>query len=125
MGDYHMKQNVTFSIGNIAIVDKINEKFSLFDSCFDGVFGRAKEVKETAKALAANRLGECVSTHRLTEVYPQEFFRELGFKESPAGGGCPRHLVFLGPLAILHPGLAGPDARVEGILSDDSPRDRL
>src|SRR3990167_139201 len=91
-----MKQNVTYSIGNIALIDKINEKLGLFDSCFDGVFGRAKEVKETAKALTANRLGECVSTHRLTEVYPQEFFRELGFKDTPAERNLYRNIERIG-----------------------------
>ena len=91
-----MKQNVTYSIGNVALIDKINEKFGLFDSCFDGVFGRAKEVKETAKALAANRLGGCVSTHRLTEVYPQEFFREVGFKDTPAERNLYRNIERIG-----------------------------
>ena len=91
-----MKQNVTYSIGNIALVDKINEKLGLFDSLFDKAFGRAKEVKETAKALAANRLGKCVSTHRLTEVYPEEFFQELGFKGVPAERNLYRNIERIG-----------------------------
>ncbi len=91
-----MKQNVTFSIGNVGIVDKVNEKFGLFDFLFDRVFGRAKDVKETAKVLTANRLGECVSTHRLTEVYPQEFFQELGFKGMPAERNLYRNIERIG-----------------------------
>ena len=91
-----MRQNVTYSIGNIALIEKVNEKFGFFDSLFDGVFGRAKEVKETAKALAANRLGACVSTHRLTEVYPKEFFLELGFNDIPAERNLYRNIERVG-----------------------------
>lgn len=91
-----MKANVTFSIGSIATVEKINVKFGLFDFLFDGVFGRAKNVKETAKTLVANRLGKCVSTHRLIDVYPEEFFCELGFKGLPAERNLYRNIERIG-----------------------------
>lgn len=91
-----MKQNVTYTIGNIALIDKINEKYGFFDSLFDGVFGRAKNVKETAKALISNRLSKCVSTHRLTDVYPEEFFCELGFSEKPKERGLYRNIERIG-----------------------------
>lgn len=91
-----MKKNVTYSIGNLALVDKINDRFGLFDSLFDGVFGRAKNVKESAKALVANRLDKCVSTHQLTAVYPAEFFCELGFDGVPAERGLYRSTERIG-----------------------------
>ncbi|MBI3190446.1 hypothetical protein HYZ41_01950 [archaeon] len=78
-----MQQNVTFSIGSIGIVDKINEKYNLFDSIFGAGFGRAKNISETAKLLITNRLDKSASVNRLDELYPLEFFRELGFKEIP------------------------------------------
>lgn len=91
-----MKRNVTYSIGSVALIEKINEKFGFFDSLFDGAFGRAKKVKETAKTLVANRLGECVSTHRLTDVYPEEFFCELGFGGVPVERGLYRNIERIG-----------------------------
>ena len=76
-------RNVTFSIGSIGIVDKINEKYGVLDSIFGNGFGRAKNIKETAKLLITNRLDKSVSVNRFTELYPAEFFREIGFKEIP------------------------------------------
>ena len=32
-----MKNNVTFSIGNLALIDKVNEKFGLFDHLFSNL----------------------------------------------------------------------------------------
>ena len=78
-----MKQNVTFSIGSIGIVDKINEKYGLIDSLFGNGFGRAKNIVQTAKLLISNRLDKAASVHRLPELYPEQFFQELGFKKTP------------------------------------------
>ncbi len=91
-----VKTNVTFSIGSIGIVDKINAEFSLFDFLFDKVFGRAKEVKETAKLLVSNRLDKCSSVHRLQDLYPQEFFEMLGFEGIPAERNLYRNIERIG-----------------------------
>jgi len=53
-------------------------------------------VKETAKALVANRLDKCVSTHRIPAVYPEEFFEELGFGGLPAERGLYRSIERIG-----------------------------
>ncbi|MEI7961654.1 MAG: hypothetical protein WCI04_04945, partial [archaeon] len=78
-----MKQNVTFSIGSIGLVDKINERYGLIDSLFGSGFGRAKNIVQTAKLLISNRLDKAASVHRLSELYPEQFFQELGFKKTP------------------------------------------
>lgn len=78
-----MKQSVAFSIGSIGIVDKINDKYDFINSIFGKGFGRAKNIPEIAKLLIGNRLGKCASVHRISELYPLEFFQELGFKETP------------------------------------------
>ena len=79
-----MQQNVTFSIGSIGIVDKVNEKYDLLNSIFGKGFGRTKNIPEIAKLLITNRLDKSASVHRLQELYPLEFFKELGFKEIPS-----------------------------------------
>ena len=44
-----MKNNVTFSIGNVAVIDKVNEKFGLFDFLFDNLGTKAKEKEDLQK----------------------------------------------------------------------------
>ena len=78
-----MKLNTSFSIGNIILINKVNAHFNFFDFIFQGLQGKAKHLKESAKAFIYNRLGKCVSINRLTEMYPKESFEYLGFKETP------------------------------------------
>ena len=53
-----MKQNVTFSIGNVALIDKVNEKYQLFNKLFDNLGTKAKNIKNSAKLFCYNRLGD-------------------------------------------------------------------
>ena len=91
-----MKTNVTFSIGNVALIDKINEKFQLFSRLFDNIGTKAKNIKNSAKLFSYNRLGDCVSINQLTSVYPEELFKQLGFKDMPAERSLYRDLERIG-----------------------------
>lgn len=91
-----MKQNVTFSIGNIAIIDKVNEKYQLFNKLFDNLGTKAKNIKNSAKLFCYNRLGDCVAINQLNEIYPEELFRQLSFKEVPAERSFYRDLNRIG-----------------------------
>lgn len=91
-----MRNNVTFPIGNIALIDKINLTFGFFDTILSGISLKAKTIKSSAKMLIYNRLGECVSIHRLLSVYPTEAFEHLGFKELPGERTLYRDLERLG-----------------------------
>jgi len=42
-------KSITFSLGSVAIIDKVNDSYKFFDFLFDGVSGKAKELKEFAK----------------------------------------------------------------------------
>jgi len=98
-----MKTNVTFSIGNVAIIDKVNEKFQLFNKLFDNLGTKAKNIKNSAKLFSYNRLGDCVSISQLTSVYPEELFKRLGFKEMPAERSLYRDLDRIGErVPFLH-----------------------
>jgi len=90
------KNNVTFSIGNVALIDKVNEKFQLFDKLFDNLGTKAKNIKPSAKLLSYNRLGDCVSINQLNSVYPQELFKQLGYKKTPAERSIYRDLDRIG-----------------------------
>ena len=91
-----MKQNVTFSIGNVAVIDKVNEKFGLFDYLFGNLGTKAKNIKQSAKLFVYNRLGDCVSINQLNSVYPEELFSQLGFKENPSDRTLYRDLERIG-----------------------------
>ena len=91
-----MKPNVTFSIGNVALIDKVNEKYQLFDKLFDNLGTKAKNIKQSAKLLSYNRLGDCVSINQLTSVYPEELFKQLGYRKIPADRSIYRDLDRIG-----------------------------
>ena len=91
-----MKQNVTFSIGNVALIDKINEKYQLFNKLFDNLGTKARNIKNSAKLFCYNRLGDCVAINQLNEIYPEELFKQLGFKEVPAERSFYRDLNRIG-----------------------------
>lgn len=91
-----MRMNVNFSIGNIALIDKINAKFSFFSHLFAGLATKAKNLKESAKLFSYNRLSKCVSINRITSVYPDELFEYLVFKETPKDRTLYRNLERIG-----------------------------
>ena len=90
------KNNVTFSIGNVALIDKVNEKYRLYDKLFDNLGTKAKNIKQSAKLLSYNRLGDCVSINQLTSIYPEELFKQLGYRKVPADRSIYRDLDRIG-----------------------------
>jgi len=91
-----MKTNITFSIGNVALIEKVNEKYQLFNKLFDNLGTKAKNIKNTAKLLSYNRLGDCVSINQLCFVYPEELFKKIGYKNMPAERSLYRDLERIG-----------------------------
>jgi len=88
--------NVTFSIGSVALIDKVNDSYKFFDFLFDGVSGRAKELKEFAKLFVYNKLTDCVAVSRILGVYPTELLAQLGFKETVSERSLYRNLERIG-----------------------------
>ena len=91
-----MKQNVTLSIGGIALIKKVNEKFGLFDHLFNNLGTKAKNIKNSAKLFCYNRIGDCLSINQLNSVYPIELFKEIGFKKIPSDRSLYRDLERIG-----------------------------
>ena len=89
-------KNVTFSIGSVALIDKVDASFGFFDSLFNKIGGRAKYLKECAELFVYNRLTSCVSINRIREVYPTELFRQLGFNSMPSERTLYRNLERIG-----------------------------
>ena len=95
MKTVNVKNNVTFSIGNVALIDKVNEKYQLFN-IFNSLGCKARNIKQSAKLFCYNRLGDCVSINQLTSVYPEELFEALEFKEMPSERTLYRDLERIG-----------------------------
>lgn len=91
-----MRTNVNFAIGNIALMDKVEDKFNFFGDLFSGIATKAKNFKESAKLFIYNRLGECVSINQITSVYPKELFEHLKFKKEPKQRTLYRNLERIG-----------------------------
>jgi transposase len=76
-----MTENVTFGIGNIALIDKADAELKgYFKKVFKGLSGRAQDFIPCVKLLIANRLGDCHSICHLNEL-PDEYFKWLGFDQ--------------------------------------------
>jgi len=78
-----MKDNVTYSVGNLAVVEKADGLLGgYFERVFGSIGGRAKDFVPYTKLFAYNRLGDCLATSRMLS-YPDDLFRRLGFKAPP------------------------------------------
>jgi len=89
-------KSITFSLGSVAIIDKVNDSYKFFDFLFDGVSGKAKELKEFAKLFVYNKLTNCVAISRILDVYPTELLAQLGFKGNVRERSLYRNLERIG-----------------------------
>jgi hypothetical protein len=76
-----MKENVTFSLGNIALIEKADASLNgYFNQILNGVGGKSQDFIPCVKLLIANRMGHCYSISRLKDL-PEEYFKFLGFSK--------------------------------------------
>ncbi len=98
-----MRQNVAFSIGNLAIIEKANAKFGFIDEIFGGMEGKAKSLLPSVKLLIYNRLGECHAIKRLPDFTSIELFSSLGASEPISDRSLNRNLARIGQkFELLH-----------------------
>jgi transposase len=91
-----MRNNISFNAGNLILIDKVDKRFNLFGNIFQNLTGKAKHLKQSAKLFIYNKLGKCASVNRLTDVYQDEVFEYLGFKETPSERTLYRDLERIG-----------------------------
>ena len=91
-----MRENVSFSFGPIALMNKVEKKFNFFEVIFRGLGGKAKNLKESAKLFAYNKLAESISINRILELYSFELFEEIGFKKEISERTLYRNLERIG-----------------------------
>ena len=76
-----MRENVSFSFGPLALLNNIENKFNFFEILFEGLGGKAKTLKDSAKLFTYNKLAESISINKIQDIYPYELFEELGLNE--------------------------------------------
>jgi len=91
-----MKENVSFSFGPIALMNKIDKKFNFFEIIFRGLGGKAKNLKESAKLFVYNKLAESISINKILELYSFELLSEIGFKDEISDRTLYRNLERIG-----------------------------
>lgn len=91
-----MERNVSFSAGPLILIERIEEKYNLFNILFEGLGGKAKNLKESAKLLSYNKLANSISICRIKDVYPYELFEDIGFKKGIAERNIYRNLARIG-----------------------------
>lgn len=90
------RQNVTFSVGSIAVIDKIDSVTGFFQGVFGGLAGRAKTFIPSVKLLVANKLGQSMPVSRILDFTPLELLELLGFDDVPSERSVYRTLERLG-----------------------------
>lgn len=78
-----MRNNTSFHVGNLILINKVDSKYNLFDSLFAPIRGKTKHLIESVKMFVNNRLDKCAAVSKILEVYSDDWFGCLGFGEKP------------------------------------------
>ncbi len=79
-----MHKNVTFPIGNIVLLDRIQKDYGYFDFLLDEIRGKAKDFQNIVKSLIYNKLTDNVSINQIPHIYPDETFQYFDLNEAPS-----------------------------------------
>jgi transposase len=79
-----MHKNVTFPIGNVVLIDRIQKDYGYLDLLFDEIGGKAKNFQNIIKSLIYNKLTNNVSINQIPNIYPREIFQYFDLDETPA-----------------------------------------
>ena len=71
---------MTFSLGNVALIDKIDVQTNFFDSILGGLGGRSQTFIPTVKLLINNKLDQSVSVNEILDFTPEELLETFGFE---------------------------------------------
>jgi transposase len=91
-----MRQNVTFSVGNIAVIDKIASETDFFRFVFQNLGGKARDFIPLIKLLIWNKLDESYSIDKLPDFVHGEMLKLLGFENTFSSRTANRTLERLG-----------------------------
>ncbi len=79
-----MKENVTFPVGSMALVEKADKHCGFFKAVFRKIGGKAKDFEKHVKVLFCNKMSNSVSVHQIPKVNPKEAFEKMGLIGTPS-----------------------------------------
>ena len=96
-----MNENTTLSIGNLFLINKVNDEYAYFDRVFNGIGGKARDLVPCTKLFMYNRLHECFSINQMIPGYAPELFEKLEFSSDPKERSLYRNLERIGKNSSL------------------------
>ena len=76
-----MAKNLTFSLGNIALIDKIDSETGFFESMLGNIGGRSRSFIPAVKRLISNKLNQSVSINKVLDFTPDELLKLFRFED--------------------------------------------
>jgi transposase len=76
-----MQQNVTFSSGNISLIDKIDSETDFFESVLGNIDSRSRSFIPAVKLLISNKLNQSVSINKVLDFTPDDLLKLFGFED--------------------------------------------
>ena len=77
-----MKGNVSFSLGPLALIERIEQEFNFFGKILEWLDGKAKHLPETTKLLIYNKLCKSLSVSKLKNSILMNFSRSLDLEKN-------------------------------------------
>jgi len=77
-----MKNNKTYPLGALVMIDKIEKNFGFFNIIFKEIGGKMKDFLPLIKFHVNNKLTHSVSVNQMLNTYPEEMLKKLGAKNN-------------------------------------------
>jgi len=78
-----MSKNISFPLGGLAILDKIEKDYAFFSKLFKGLDLKMRDFIPYTKLHIFNKLSYSVSVNQILNTYPVELMDRLGFQNEP------------------------------------------
>jgi len=78
-----MTTNISFPLGGLAILDKVEKDYAFFSKLFSGLDLKMRDLIPYTKLHIFNKLSYTVSVNQILNTYPLELMDRLGFKNDP------------------------------------------
>jgi transposase len=91
-----MSKNISFPLGGLAIIDKVEKDYAFFSKLFRGLDLKMRDFIPYTKLHIFNKLSYCVSVNQILNTYPIELMGRLGFQHEPKDRSLYRSIETIG-----------------------------
>lgn len=94
---------ITYPLGGLALIQKVEKSYGLFSTIFEGIGGRMKNFLPIVLLHVYNKLSHSVAVSQILETYPSELLESLGMESEVKERSLFRGLERIGKYyAIIH-----------------------